>query len=80
MTVIIYAPRDTNVATIKSISGEYALCILPGVRRLIACHASQASVARWTPDHIGSRLSFDHICTRERHTLIGARLTPKELS
>ena len=33
----------TNVATIQSIEGDFALCQLPGVRRLIACHVSQNS-------------------------------------
>ncbi len=64
----------SNVATIQSTDGEWALCALPGVSRLIACHVSQASVARWMPKHHGRTLTFDHIDMRDRHQLIGARL------
>ena len=74
----IYTPRDTNVATVQSISGEYALCAIPGVSRLIACHVSQAGIPRWLPEHVSRTVRYDHVDTRDRHQLIGARFTPEE--
>lgn len=79
MTVTVYGPRDANVATIRSTEGDFALCNLPGVRRLIALHVSQAGIARWTPAHVGRTVRYDHVDTRERHQLIGARLIAEEL-
>jgi hypothetical protein len=73
----IYTPRDSNIAEIKSIEGDFALCQLPGARRLIACHVSQAGIPRWMPSNVGQMLHYDHIDMRDRRQLIGAHLTPE---